>query len=185
MCGSKSRTGEWALRSGDPNAEQWLAAEGHFPYSLQVLVSAHRDVTQITLLSVEQSELCVELRPRPSSKLWTNQLEPLRLKISWSSDQLTFSLQVSHMIVRGLKKRSVPLLFSLLSHTHSLLLPRWRKVQQVCLKTVSGADIQSWVPPCWRWCSVTWVRLSCCWRSRSSVPGQLIDDQWLTTDLLN
>ncbi|XP_008328593.1 uncharacterized protein LOC103393408 isoform X2 [Cynoglossus semilaevis] len=61
---------------------------------LQVLVSAHRDVTQITLLSVEQSELCVELRPRPSSKLWTNQLEPLRLKISWSSDQLTFSLQV-------------------------------------------------------------------------------------------
>ncbi|KAG8006606.1 hypothetical protein GBF38_021149, partial [Nibea albiflora] len=61
---------------------------------LQVYVSAVQEVMQINLLSFNQSELCVELRPRPSSDQATNELDPLKLSITWSQDE-HFSLQVS------------------------------------------------------------------------------------------
>jgi len=49
---------------------------------------------QINLLTLSQSELCVELRPRPSSSLMSNELEPLRLTVTWNHDD-RFTLQVS------------------------------------------------------------------------------------------
>ncbi|KAF1380229.1 hypothetical protein PFLUV_G00184670 [Perca fluviatilis] len=61
---------------------------------LQAYVSAAQDVMQISLLSFNQSELCVELRPRPSSHLSSNDLEPLRLSVTWSHDD-RFTLQVT------------------------------------------------------------------------------------------
>ncbi|TKS91199.1 hypothetical protein D9C73_026603 [Collichthys lucidus] len=61
---------------------------------LQVYVSAVQEVMQINLLSFNQSELCVELRPRPSSEQASNELDPLKLSITWSHDE-RFSLQVS------------------------------------------------------------------------------------------
>ncbi|XP_070704362.1 uncharacterized protein [Pempheris klunzingeri] len=61
---------------------------------LQVCVSAVQNVMQINLLSVSQSELCVELRPRPSSNLSSNELEPLKLSVTWSHDD-RFTLQVN------------------------------------------------------------------------------------------
>ncbi|XP_053299729.1 uncharacterized protein si:dkey-225f5.4 [Pleuronectes platessa] len=60
---------------------------------LQEHVSAAQSVMQIKLLSLSQSELCVELRPRPSSDLSSNELEPLKLSVSWSVDG-RFRLQV-------------------------------------------------------------------------------------------
>uniref|UniRef100_A0A669EIJ5 Uncharacterized LOC100710036 n=1 Tax=Oreochromis niloticus TaxID=8128 RepID=A0A669EIJ5_ORENI len=61
---------------------------------LQVHVSTTQDVMQINLLAFNQSELCVELRPHPSSDLLSNELEPLRLSVTWSHDN-RFRLQVS------------------------------------------------------------------------------------------
>ncbi|XP_051276055.1 uncharacterized protein si:dkey-225f5.4 isoform X2 [Dicentrarchus labrax] len=61
---------------------------------LQQNVSAAHDVMQINLLSFNQSELCVELRPRPSSDQSSNELEPLKLSVTWSHDD-RFRLQVS------------------------------------------------------------------------------------------
>ncbi|XP_034568188.1 uncharacterized protein si:dkey-225f5.4 [Notolabrus celidotus] len=61
---------------------------------LQVYVSAVQDVIQINLLSFNQSELCMELRPRPSSDQSSNELEPLRLSVTWSHDD-RFKLQVN------------------------------------------------------------------------------------------
>ncbi|XP_022607848.1 uncharacterized protein LOC111226834 [Seriola dumerili] len=61
---------------------------------LQVYVSAAQGVMQINLLSFNQSELCVELRPRLSSDLSSNELEPLKLSVTWSHDD-RFRLQVS------------------------------------------------------------------------------------------
>ncbi|KAM7371416.1 hypothetical protein PAMP_008663 [Pampus punctatissimus] len=62
---------------------------------LQVLVSAAQDIMQINLLSSNQSELCVELRPRLSSShsVSSNELEPLRLSVAWGHDD-RFRLQV-------------------------------------------------------------------------------------------
>ncbi|XP_054464099.1 uncharacterized protein si:dkey-225f5.4 [Anoplopoma fimbria] len=60
---------------------------------LQVYVSAVQDVMQINLLSFNQSELCLELRPRPSSDLSSNEPEPLNLSVTWSHDD-RFTLQV-------------------------------------------------------------------------------------------
>ncbi|XP_042372881.1 uncharacterized protein si:dkey-225f5.4, partial [Plectropomus leopardus] len=60
---------------------------------LQVKVSATQEVMQINLLSFSQSELCVELRPRLPSHLSANELEPLRLSVTWSHDD-RFTLQV-------------------------------------------------------------------------------------------
>ncbi|XP_056257733.1 uncharacterized protein si:dkey-225f5.4 isoform X2 [Seriola aureovittata] len=61
---------------------------------LQVYVSAAQGVMQINLLSFNQSQLCVELRPRLSSDLSSNELEPLKLSVTWSCDD-RFRLQVS------------------------------------------------------------------------------------------
>lgn len=60
---------------------------------LQGNVSALQDVMQIHLLSFNQSHLCVELRPRLSSNLSSNELEPLRLSVTWSHGD-RFRLQV-------------------------------------------------------------------------------------------
>ncbi|XP_044037161.1 uncharacterized protein si:dkey-225f5.4 [Siniperca chuatsi] len=49
---------------------------------------------QINLLSFNQSELCVELRPRPASNQSSNELEPLKLSVTWSHDD-RFRLQVN------------------------------------------------------------------------------------------
>ncbi|XP_026204780.1 uncharacterized protein si:dkey-225f5.4 [Anabas testudineus] len=65
-----------------------------FRDELQVYISAVRDVMQINLLSFNQSELCVELRPRPSSNLSSNELEPLKLSVGWNHDDC-FTLQVN------------------------------------------------------------------------------------------
>ncbi|KAK5914649.1 hypothetical protein CgunFtcFv8_009073 [Champsocephalus gunnari] len=59
---------------------------------LQAVVSSAQDVMQINLLSITQSELRVELRPRPSSPLSSNELDPLQLSITWSHDD-RFTLQ--------------------------------------------------------------------------------------------
>lgn len=56
-------------------------------------ISALQDVMQINLLSFNQSELRVELRPRPSSDQSSNEQEPLKLSVTWSHDD-RFRLQV-------------------------------------------------------------------------------------------
>ncbi|XP_074552451.1 uncharacterized protein LOC141809360 isoform X2 [Halichoeres trimaculatus] len=61
---------------------------------LQIYTSAAQDVMQINLLSFNQSELCVELRPRSSSYCSSNELEPLKMTITWSHDD-RFRLQVN------------------------------------------------------------------------------------------
>uniref|UniRef100_UPI003AAE5242 uncharacterized protein n=1 Tax=Centroberyx gerrardi TaxID=166262 RepID=UPI003AAE5242 len=62
---------------------------------LQGCVSTVQEVMQIKLLSVGQSELCVELRLRPSvENPSSNELEPLRLSVTWSHDD-RFRLQVN------------------------------------------------------------------------------------------
>ncbi|KAK9534445.1 hypothetical protein VZT92_006892 [Zoarces viviparus] len=60
---------------------------------LQVYVSAVQEVMQINLLSFNQSELCLELRPRPSPDQSSNEPEPLKLSVTWSHDD-RFTLQV-------------------------------------------------------------------------------------------
>lgn len=57
-------------------------------------VSATQAVMQVNLLTFSQSELCVELMPRPPSSLSSSELEPLRLSVTWSHDD-RFRLQVS------------------------------------------------------------------------------------------
>ncbi|KAM9393980.1 uncharacterized protein KZ484_005093 [Pholidichthys leucotaenia] len=56
---------------------------------LQAHVSASQDVMQFSLLTFNQSELCVELRLCPSSNLSSTastDLEPLKLSVTWSHD---------------------------------------------------------------------------------------------------
>ncbi|XP_041673293.1 uncharacterized protein si:dkey-225f5.4 isoform X2 [Cheilinus undulatus] len=72
---------------------------------LQAYMSAVQDVMQINLLSFNQSELCVELRPRPTSRMSSNELEPLRLSITWSHDD-RFRLQVNEGTA-GLEEDSI------------------------------------------------------------------------------
>ncbi|KAI3359594.1 hypothetical protein L3Q82_013788 [Scortum barcoo] len=64
---------------------------------LQESISAIQNVMQINLLSVNQSELCVELRPRPPTNQMSNELEPLKLSVNWSnwSHDDCFRLQVN------------------------------------------------------------------------------------------
>ncbi|XP_004086456.1 uncharacterized protein LOC101170409 isoform X2 [Oryzias latipes] len=64
---------------------------------LQLLVAAAHEVTQVNLLSFSQSELCVELRPRPPSALSSHELEPVRLTVTWSSAEC-FTLQVDESL---------------------------------------------------------------------------------------
>lgn len=56
-------------------------------------VSAMQGVMQVELLSFNQSELCVQLRPRPCSDLPSTELEPLRLSVTWDHDD-RFKMQV-------------------------------------------------------------------------------------------
>ncbi|KAM4530073.1 uncharacterized protein PAE49_022732 isoform 2-T2 [Odontesthes bonariensis] len=92
-----------ALRSSDHMLTQ-LKAESDAAFGqligwqrlrdeLQQHAAATQDVLQIKLLTLNQSELSVELRPRPSSSLMSNELEPLRLTVTWSHDD-RFTLQV-------------------------------------------------------------------------------------------
>lgn len=60
---------------------------------LQQYLSAVQGCTQVYLLSFNQWELSVELRPRPLSEETSEELEPLRLRVSWGHRD-TFSLQV-------------------------------------------------------------------------------------------
>ncbi|XP_068581775.1 uncharacterized protein si:dkey-225f5.4 [Cebidichthys violaceus] len=60
---------------------------------LQVYVSAVQEVMQIKLTSFNQSELCLELRPRPSPDLSSDEPEALKLSVTWSHDD-RFTLQV-------------------------------------------------------------------------------------------
>ncbi|XP_011602671.1 uncharacterized protein [Takifugu rubripes] len=61
---------------------------------LQVQLSVLQELMQIHLLSIDQSELCMELRPRPPCADRTSELDPLRLSVTWSHDD-HFTLQVS------------------------------------------------------------------------------------------
>lgn len=60
---------------------------------LQEHLSTVQSHTQLHLLSFNQWELSVELRPRPPSNETSEELEPLRLRVSWGHRD-TFSLQV-------------------------------------------------------------------------------------------
>nr|XP_040047313.1 uncharacterized protein si:dkey-225f5.4 [Gasterosteus aculeatus aculeatus] len=61
---------------------------------LQGFVSAAQDVMQINLLSFNQSELCLELRPRPFPDMLPNEPETLKLSITWSHNN-RFTMQVT------------------------------------------------------------------------------------------
>ncbi|GLD73149.1 uncharacterized protein AKAME5_002447400 [Lates japonicus] len=82
------------LRAESEAALGQLIAWQQLRDELQVYVSAAQDVMQINLLSFSQSELCVEFRPRPSSYLSANELEPLKLTVTWSLDDRS-TLQVN------------------------------------------------------------------------------------------
>lgn len=56
-------------------------------------LSVLQELMQIHLLSIDQSELCMELRPRPPCADRTSELDPLRLSVTWSHDD-HFTLQV-------------------------------------------------------------------------------------------
>lgn len=64
------------------------------PLRLQKCVSAVQNVMQINLLSFNQSELCMELRPRLCSDQTSGELEALKLTVTWSHDDC-FRLQVT------------------------------------------------------------------------------------------
>lgn len=63
------------------------------PVRLQQQLSVLQEVLQFCLLSVNQSEPSVELRPRPPCSDQTSELEPLRLWVTWSHGD-RFQLQV-------------------------------------------------------------------------------------------
>lgn len=100
---SSLRTAQNALQACDRRLAQ-LGAEsdatlGHLigwqrvRDELQQYLSAVQGCTQVYLLSFNQWELSVELRPRPLSEETSEELEPLRLRVSWGHRD-TFSLQV-------------------------------------------------------------------------------------------
>ncbi|XP_008285804.1 uncharacterized protein LOC103361491 [Stegastes partitus] len=82
------------LRAESENVLGQLIGWQQLRDELQTHLSAVQDVMQINLLTFSQSELCVELRPRPSCTLSSNELEPLKLSVTWSHDD-RFRLQVS------------------------------------------------------------------------------------------
>ncbi|XP_070836852.1 uncharacterized protein [Chaetodon trifascialis] len=81
------------LRADSDAALGQLTSWQRLSDELQVSVSAMQDVMQINLLSFNQSELCVELRPRPSPDRLSNEQEALKLSVTWSHDD-RFRLQV-------------------------------------------------------------------------------------------
>lgn len=72
----------------------WLSACS--PVRLQEQLSVLQGVLQIHLLSLSQSELSLELRPRPPCSDQTSELDPLRLSVTWSHGD-RFHLQVANM----------------------------------------------------------------------------------------
>ncbi|XP_015250379.1 PREDICTED: uncharacterized protein LOC107097659 [Cyprinodon variegatus] len=64
-----------------------------FRDTLQEHVVAKQEVMEIRLISFNQSEMLVEIRPRFPSDPSSNELEPLRLSVSWRHDD-RFLLQV-------------------------------------------------------------------------------------------
>ncbi|KAM9744844.1 uncharacterized protein ACNS7B_009356 [Menidia menidia] len=73
------------LGAESEKAEGQLVGWQRIRERLQRLVDATQGATQVSLLTLGQSELCVELRPRlpgPSA----NELPPLRLGVGWSPD---------------------------------------------------------------------------------------------------
>lgn len=70
----------------------WLSLHP-LPYRLQEYLSAARGYSQVHLLSFNQWEMSVELRPRPLCEEPSEELEPLRLRVTWGHRD-TFSLQV-------------------------------------------------------------------------------------------
>lgn len=56
-------------------------------------LSAQQDVLQVQLVSISQSELSMDLRPRPPCSDQPCELDPLRLSVTWSHDD-RFRLQV-------------------------------------------------------------------------------------------
>lgn len=77
--------------SHDHGPRRWLTACS--PVRLQVQLSVLQELMQCHLLSIDQSELSVELRPRPPCSDQTSELDPLRLSVSWSQGD-HFQLQV-------------------------------------------------------------------------------------------
>uniref|UniRef100_A0A672H221 Uncharacterized protein n=2 Tax=Salarias fasciatus TaxID=181472 RepID=A0A672H221_SALFA len=59
---------------------------------LQEAVSTVQDHMQVSLLTLSQSQVTLELRPHPSSHLSSNQLQPLKLSVTWNHDD-RFTLQ--------------------------------------------------------------------------------------------
>ncbi|KAM4535273.1 uncharacterized protein V3H82_025076 [Fundulus diaphanus] len=93
-----------ALRSCDRQLKQ-LRAESEAALSQRRAWQRRRDTLQehmvalqtvvlVRLISLDQSELSVEIRPRCSSGPSSNQLEPLRLRVTWCPDD-KFTLQVA------------------------------------------------------------------------------------------
>lgn len=71
-----------------------LVANSCSPIRLQKCVSAVQNVMQINLLSFNQSELCMELRPHLCSDQTSSELEALKLTVTWSHNDF-FRLQVT------------------------------------------------------------------------------------------
>ncbi|XP_051934087.1 uncharacterized protein si:dkey-225f5.4 [Hippocampus zosterae] len=67
----------------------------HCREALQSYVAAVQEVAHVTLLSFNQSQVSLELRPHTpaNTKLAFNELEPLKLSIIWSQDD-HFTLQI-------------------------------------------------------------------------------------------
>lgn len=72
----------------------WLTACS--PVRLQEQLSVLQDVLQFHLLSINQSEPSVELRPRPPCADQASELDPLRLSVRWSHGD-RFQLQVANI----------------------------------------------------------------------------------------
>lgn len=77
-----------------PVRSSLLVTNSCSPARLQEYVSAVQNVMQINLLSFNQSELCLELRPRLCSDQTSSELEALKLTVTWSHDD-RFRLQVT------------------------------------------------------------------------------------------
>jgi len=65
---------------------------------LKGYVLATQDVMETKLLPVNQSELVVEQRPSLYGSQVSNELEPLRLSVTWCRDD-RFKLQVSGRVI--------------------------------------------------------------------------------------
>uniref|UniRef100_H3CH63 Uncharacterized protein n=1 Tax=Tetraodon nigroviridis TaxID=99883 RepID=H3CH63_TETNG len=72
------------LRARAEEGRRQLTERQQVGDKLQVQLSVLQELMQCHLLSIDQSELSVELRPRPPCSDQTSELDPLRLSVSWS-----------------------------------------------------------------------------------------------------